>query len=101
MPVPSISLAPFAGRLRSLIGTPGKPTLTTSVMRLFCTTMSIGPRGGAPVPSITVTPRITRRSNGPSPSPAWRVGVGVICWADRDDARPSRNTTEHRIDRRK
>ena len=27
MPVPSISLVPFAGRPRSLIGTPGKPTL--------------------------------------------------------------------------
>ena len=46
--------------------------------------MSIGPRGGAPVPSITVTPRMTRRSNGPSPSPARRVGVGCICCAESE-----------------
>jgi hypothetical protein len=62
----------------------GKPTLVTSVMRFCWTTMSIGPRGGAPVPSITVIPRITRRSNGPSPSPACRFGVGFICWAESE-----------------
>src|SRR5215475_3907252 len=38
----------------------------------------MGPRGCAPVPSITVTPRITRRSKGPSPSPARLSGAGLM-----------------------
>ena len=36
-------------------------------MRPFSTTMSIGPIGGAPVPSMTVAPRNTSRANGPMP----------------------------------
>ena len=39
--------------------------------------LRVGPRGGAPVPSIIVMLRITIRSNGPSPSPARRSGEGV------------------------
>jgi hypothetical protein len=46
-------------------------------MRPPSTTTSTGPTGGAPVPSIRVTPRITSRSNGPSPSPARRAGAGL------------------------
>src|SRR5262249_38612780 len=41
-------------------------------------TMSTGPIGGAPAPSIIVAPRITSRSNGPSPSPGLRSGRGWI-----------------------
>src|SRR5207247_2156656 len=46
-------------------------------MRLFSTTMSTGPRGGPPVPSINVAPRITIVLNGPTPSPGARLGAGV------------------------
>ena len=37
-------------------------------MRFLSITMSTGPTAGAPVPSMTVTPRRIRRGNGPSPS---------------------------------
>src|SRR5450755_294961 len=77
MPVPSISRVPFAGRPCSRMGDPGDPTLRTSAMRFCCTTTSIGPRAGAPVPSITLIPRITSLSNGPSPSPDRRSGDGL------------------------
>ena len=63
-------------------------------MRLFWTTTSIGPRGGAPVPSMTVTPRMTRRSNGPFAVARLRVGVGFICWAE-SDITAVRHTAEH------
>src|SRR5215813_1340380 len=41
-------------------------------------TMSTGPIGGAPAPSIIVAPRMISRSNGPSPSPGLRSGPGWI-----------------------
>ena len=37
----------------------GVPTLTSAVTRSFSTTMSTGPQGGAPVPSMIVAPRRT------------------------------------------
>ena len=77
MPVPSISRTPFAGRPRSLIGTCGAPTETTSVIRFPSTTTSIGPCGAAPVPSITVIPRITSRVYGPPPSAGSRSGAAI------------------------
>ena len=40
-------------------GSPGVPALRIAVMRLPSTTMSTGPRGGPPVPSISIAPRIT------------------------------------------
>ena len=85
-------LVPLAGRPWSRMGTPGEPTLRISAMRLFSTTMSTGPRGGAPVPSIMVMPRITMRLNGPSPSPAGRLGEPLILmsWAERDTAANAR-----------
>src|SRR6185436_6936439 len=47
---------------------PGLPTATMSAIRFFSMTMSTGPTGGEPVPSIRVTPRRMSRANGPSPS---------------------------------
>src|SRR5689334_10263943 len=44
-------------------------------MRLFSITISVGPIGGAPVPSITVAPRSTRRLNGPRPRSRWVAAV--------------------------
>src|SRR3954464_14799449 len=53
MPVASISrAAPFGRRVES-IGTWGTPTLAISVMRFPSTTISTGPRGGPPAPSIS------------------------------------------------
>ena len=46
-------------------GTPGVPALTIRAIRLFSTMTSIGPTGGAPVPSMTITPRIASVLNGP------------------------------------
>src|SRR5438105_950336 len=57
-PVPSISLVAFFGRLSSLIGTLGKPTLRISLMRLPSMTMSTGPTGGAPVDIVIEGNRI-------------------------------------------
>ena len=45
-------------------------------IRLPSITMSTGPRGGPPEPSIIVAPRMTKRSKGPSPSA--RSGPGRI-----------------------
>src|SRR5262245_8922621 len=46
-------------------------------MRFPETTMSTGPRGGPPVPSISMAPRTTIVLKGPAPSPAPRFGAGV------------------------
>jgi hypothetical protein len=63
-------------------GSPGVPALRIAAMRLPSMTTSIGPAGGAPVPSMTVTPRITIRVKGPAPSPGPRSGAGMMpCWA--------------------
>src|SRR5262245_12966748 len=78
LPLASLSFTPLAGRFDSLMATLGKPTLLISLIRLFSTTMSTGPIGGAPAPSIIVAPRMTNRSNGPSPSPGLRSGAGWI-----------------------
>src|SRR5262245_66302073 len=40
--------------------------------------MSTGPCGGAPVPSISMAPRMTRILNGPLPSSGPRFGAGLI-----------------------
>ena len=58
-------------------GTPGVPALRMRAMRLPSTTMSIGPCGGAPVPSMSMTPRMTSVLNGPSPSPCRRAGAAM------------------------
>jgi len=50
--------------------------LFIKVMRLFSITMSVGPIGGAPVPSITVAPRSTSRLKGPTPRS--RVVAGTM-----------------------
>ena len=79
----SISLVlpvPILGRFDSSIGTFGAPTLATSTILLFSITMSTGPAGGPPVPSINVAPLIISRLNGPSPSPALRSGAPIV-WA--------------------
>src|SRR5580693_6158900 len=78
MPARSISLSPFfaSGRSSGSIAMPGWPTLSTRTMRLFSITMSTGPTGGAPVPSIKVAPRRINRPNGPSPSA--RAGAAGI-----------------------
>ena len=47
-------------------------------IRLPAMTMSTGPRGGAPLPSIIVAPRMTQPAKGPSPSPGWRSGTRSI-----------------------
>ncbi len=57
----------------------GTPTFAIRWMRLPSTTMSTGPMGGEPVPSMSVAPRMISRSNGPSPSPAGRSGAGWTC----------------------
>src|ERR1043166_2604989 len=75
MPVPSISFVASFGRPSGLIGTSGAPTTRTSRMRFPSMTTSAGPIGGAPVPSMTVTPRRISRGNGPSPSPGRRSGA--------------------------
>jgi hypothetical protein len=72
---PSISWSAFFGRDSASIGTFGNPTLRTSVMRLPSMTTSTGPMGGAPVPSMTVAPRMISRLNGPTPSSARRSGA--------------------------
>ena len=46
------------------------------LMRLPSTTMSPGPWGSAPVPSISVAPRMTSVPNGPAPSSGPRGGAG-------------------------
>jgi hypothetical protein len=53
------------------------------VMRLPSTVMFIGPAGGAPVPSISMTPRMVRVLNGPRPSFVRRADAAVnppACW---------------------
>lgn len=67
LPWQSISCWPAAGRPAGSMARRGAPTPRISTMRSRSITMSTGPQGGAPVPSITVAPRSTRRSNGPSP----------------------------------
>src|SRR5690606_25667931 len=80
MPWASISRVAPCGRRSSRMGSPGAPTPRISVIRFRSMTMSAGPQGGAPVPSMTVTPRTIRRSCGPSPSV--RAGAsGTVRWA--------------------
>ena len=55
------------GRLATM-GTPGLPTLTILTIRSFSMTISTGPRGGAPSPVTTVTPRRINCKYGPTPS---------------------------------
>ncbi len=78
MPWRSISWSPSSAlkRFSGSGGAPGLPAGATSAMRFFSITTSTGPTGGAPVPSITVTPRRIRRLYGPSPSA--RGGAGRI-----------------------
>src|SRR5262249_41966790 len=102
IPAPSISFTPFSGRFDSLMAVLGKPTLLISLIRLFSMTMSTGPIGGAPAPSIIVAPRMTSRSNGPSPSPGLRSGAGgavrcARCVCANTTATPKANnrTTNH------
>ncbi|KAG1080331.1 hypothetical protein G6F40_015927 [Rhizopus arrhizus] len=45
----------------------GVPTLTSAAMRSFSITMSTGPQGGAPVPSMIFAPRRISLGNGPRP----------------------------------
>ena len=54
MPWRSISRSPASalGRFSGSGATPGCRPATTSAMRFFSITMSTGPIGGAPVPSI-------------------------------------------------
>ena len=85
MPLPLISWSKSRGSRLGVSAMPGQPAWRTAVMRLPSTTMSIGLRGGPPVPSIRVTPRITiferaeafaglRAGAGVSP-PARRLGL--------------------------
>src|SRR5215471_7017786 len=104
IPAASISFTPLAGRPDSLIATLGKPTLLTSLIRLFSMTMSTGPIGGAPAPSIIVAPRMTSRSNGPSPSPGLRSGPGwiercggCVCAKAMTQTRANIETTSHDV----
>ncbi len=75
-----VDLAVGAARRRGppRSGNPGVPAPLTLSIRLPAMTMSTGPRGGAPEPSISIAPRITSRRNGPSPSPGWRSGTRSI-----------------------
>ena len=52
------------------------PALRTDWIRLPSMTMSTGPTGGAPVPSMRMAPRRTSVLNGPCPSPVRRPGAG-------------------------
>ena len=82
---PGIKYIPVASRLRSAVcgarfgwsARPGVPALRTEAIRLPDTTTSTGPWGGAPLPSINMTPRMTSVLNGPRPSSARRFGAGV------------------------
>ena len=56
------------GRRLASMGTPGAPTFTILAIRLFSTTISTGPIGGAPVLLIKITPRMMSCGHGPSPS---------------------------------
>ncbi len=60
MPVASISLPSLLsiGLLDSSIATPGYPTTVIAVILSFSTVISTGPIGGAPLPFMSVTPRI-------------------------------------------
>src|SRR5882672_1295276 len=67
-------------------------------------TMSTGPIGGAPAPSIIVAPRMTSRSNGPSPSPGLRSGPGwiercggCVCAKITTQLRVNNRTTNHNL----
>ena len=69
IPLASNSIPPFfnLGLEEFLISMPGYPTLLTSVIIFFSTTISTGPFGGEPSPLIKVTPLIISCSYGPSP----------------------------------
>ena len=76
MPVASSSKSASLGGRPGCSGRPGVPALRMAAIRLPSTTMSIGPIGGAPVPSIIVTPRMTNFLYGPRPSSDRRFGAG-------------------------
>ena len=76
-PEASISFVAFCRTAASSIGDFRDCRRSISAMRLPSMTMSIGPIGGAPVPSMIVAPRMISRLNGPSPSPGVRSGAGV------------------------
>ena len=57
--------------------TPGVPALVIRAMRLFSTTTFMGPKGGEPVPSMTITLRIVSVGKGPRPSVGRRSGAAT------------------------
>ena len=59
MPVASTSRSAFCGARSLRSGSPGVPALRIDWMRLPETTMSTGPTGGAPEPSMRMAPRMT------------------------------------------
>ena len=78
MEVASISFVAGCGLPLGRMSPAVAPTAITEVMRLRSTTMSTGPRGGAPVPSMRVAFRMTSRSKGPSPSARGGAGRGSV-----------------------
>src|SRR5262245_58910059 len=78
IPAASISWSGFCGSRLGLSGNPGVPALRIALIRLFSITMSTERCGGAPVPSISMAPRMTRVLNGPRPSSGPRFGAGLI-----------------------
>ena len=66
-----------AARDSACCGMPGQPAWRTAVILLPSMTMSIGLSGGPPVPSISVTLRITIFLKGPVPSPCLRAGAAL------------------------
>ncbi len=73
----SITSGPLGGGVASArLGTPGVPALVIRAIRLFWMTTFIGPAGGAPVPSITMTLRIVSVGNGPGAFPGAAIGRG-------------------------
>tara|TARA_B110000881_G_scaffold184253_1_gene171867 strand:- start:351 stop:566 length:216 start_codon:yes stop_codon:yes gene_type:complete len=60
MPVALISLPSLlrTGLLDSSIATPGYPTTLIAVILSFSTVISTGPIGGAPLPFMSIAPRI-------------------------------------------
>ena len=95
-------LRPVGGRMSPAAAS----TANSATMRFRSTTMSTGPRGGAPVPSITVALRMISRSKGPSPSARGGAGRGSVpaSWAtarraarrprDRCSSRPRKASVE-------
>jgi hypothetical protein len=75
---PAVDFVVGVARLAvGLLRQPGPAGLAHRGDPLPSMTMSIGLRGGPPVPSIRVTPRMTIFLNGPAPSPGWRAGAAL------------------------